>query len=671
MTYLFLFISTLSLYISTLSNTVYGGDAGDLISAILTKGFPHPPGYPLYTIIGRLFILMPDFFLTTAGKVTLISTLSTVFSLMLIYLILNTLIGKKINKPIAIVAVLALFVNYLIWLYAIVPEVFPLNVLITLGIFLAGLQYKNTGKLKWLTLTLFLIGLGISHHHTFIFILPPVFILTYNRIKKIQFSIKDFVLLIASLLIGLLPLVYLPLAFKVQPKIVWGEPNTIEGFINLLSRQAYGSFVPGPFTTNSPLHRFIQLINLNYFVFADFTLVGYLAIIIGFIILIKSKIIDKKEKLAVFLALILYGPFFVFYANFPLRDKFDLATVERFLIVFYFLLSIPLYFGLNWFFIRIISLFKLILEEKHKLFLPAIIILFFLFPIGLGVKNYRRLISLKNNIIAEKIGKDILNNAETNSIIILNGDTALFNTQYVYYSDKKNYPNKIVIQSSKITAVYYQKILKFNYPKLIFSKIKDYTPGRFIEDNSKNYDIYSNNKYILPQTFPYKWVFQGMLFKLVPKDFDNNYNVEKNLEYFWKNAENKDLARYYLLNKNRWFNYFPNDILRVYATAHQNTAFYYLDINKPESARPHINDALILNPDDLDSLFLQSIYYVKLKNCSEAERSIIKALDKNKDSLYLYQLGQLINCYIKDSDKTRIDKLIKKYSQTSNKLLTE
>jgi len=666
---IFTFFSILCLYIYTLTNTVYGGDAGDLVSAILTKGFPHPPGYPLYTLIGRMFLNFPINYLTAAGKVTLISSISTVCSFILIYLILIELVGKKINKPIAIVTILTLSVNYLIWLYAIVPEVFPLNVAITLGIFFSALRFKNTGNLNWLAFILFLIGLGITHHHTFIFILPAVFILTKNQVKKTFFSFRKIIYLLFSLLIGLLPLIYLPISFNNHPEIIWGEANTIKGFIAILTRQTYGSFVPGQFISNSPIHRLIQLVNLNNFIIADFTLVGYLAIIIGLIVLYRAKIIEKQEKISLFLALILFGPFFTFYANFPLYNKFLLATVERFFIIFYFLLAVPLYFGLSFLFEQLISLFKIIFGNRYKIFLPFIIIVFYLFPIALCVKNYRRLVILKNYSVAEKLGKDILNITGDNSIILLYSDTTLFNTQYMYYSNKKLYLKKILIHISKITSKYYLDSLKLNYPKIIIKNTNNYNLGNFINDNINNFNIYSVSQSALPPTFKYRWIFQGLLFKLVPKDYNNDNEIIKNIESFWNTAENKNISSYFLSLNNYWLNYFPNDVLQVYSTAHQNTAFYYLGINKPELALSHIKQALILNPEDLDSLFLQSVYYSKINNCTLAEKSIIQALNKEKDGLYIFQLEQLSECYKDELSKDRIRDIIKKFSDQSLKKL--
>lgn len=47
------------LFLATLCPTVYVGDAGDFITACCKGWIPHPPGYPVYTILGHLLTLIP------------------------------------------------------------------------------------------------------------------------------------------------------------------------------------------------------------------------------------------------------------------------------------------------------------------------------------------------------------------------------------------------------------------------------------------------------------------------------------------------------------------------------------------------------------------------------------------------------------------------------------
>src|SRR2546428_7482152 len=47
------------LYLLTAGRDIVVGDTPELITAAVTLGVPHPPGYPLFTMLGHLFSLMP------------------------------------------------------------------------------------------------------------------------------------------------------------------------------------------------------------------------------------------------------------------------------------------------------------------------------------------------------------------------------------------------------------------------------------------------------------------------------------------------------------------------------------------------------------------------------------------------------------------------------------
>src|SRR5262245_16109642 len=41
--------------------TIYVGDSGELVAAVYLLGIPHPTGYPLYTLLGKLWTLLIPF----------------------------------------------------------------------------------------------------------------------------------------------------------------------------------------------------------------------------------------------------------------------------------------------------------------------------------------------------------------------------------------------------------------------------------------------------------------------------------------------------------------------------------------------------------------------------------------------------------------------------------
>src|SRR6266540_3842542 len=55
---LVLSMAFLLIYLRTLCPTVYLGDSGDICTAIATGGVPHPPGYPLFGLLGRLALAL-------------------------------------------------------------------------------------------------------------------------------------------------------------------------------------------------------------------------------------------------------------------------------------------------------------------------------------------------------------------------------------------------------------------------------------------------------------------------------------------------------------------------------------------------------------------------------------------------------------------------------------
>jgi len=69
-----LFVGSFGLYLKTLCPSVYGGDTGEILSAIANLGIAHPTGFPLYMLMGKLFSLIIPFG-DTAYRVNILSAL--------------------------------------------------------------------------------------------------------------------------------------------------------------------------------------------------------------------------------------------------------------------------------------------------------------------------------------------------------------------------------------------------------------------------------------------------------------------------------------------------------------------------------------------------------------------------------------------------------------------
>src|SRR6267378_7444594 len=75
-------LAALWAYALTLSPTVawinFGEDSGDLLAASATLGIPHPTGYPLFVLLGRLATFLP--LGTIAFRINLIAALAGALS---------------------------------------------------------------------------------------------------------------------------------------------------------------------------------------------------------------------------------------------------------------------------------------------------------------------------------------------------------------------------------------------------------------------------------------------------------------------------------------------------------------------------------------------------------------------------------------------------------------
>jgi len=78
------FLYVLGLYISTLAPTVTFWDAGEFITTAHILGIPHPPGTPLFVLIGRVWSLLP-LSLPVPYKLNLLSAVSTAVATLLLF----------------------------------------------------------------------------------------------------------------------------------------------------------------------------------------------------------------------------------------------------------------------------------------------------------------------------------------------------------------------------------------------------------------------------------------------------------------------------------------------------------------------------------------------------------------------------------------------------------
>ncbi len=207
----------------------FGGDGGELITASVTLGIPHPPGYPLYVILGKAFSFLPIG--TIASRYHLFSAGSMAIAVAFISEIANYHYTTKNRRPVVfcLPGVLAAFLfafTPIVWSQGIIAEVYALNI----AVLSAMLWALLTGRKP--VLVGFFFGLSITTHLTSLLLLPMILILLNRRIWRAFFF---------GTATGLLPLILLVVFAMGDSPIIWGKPGDLRDWPWLLSAWLYRS----------------------------------------------------------------------------------------------------------------------------------------------------------------------------------------------------------------------------------------------------------------------------------------------------------------------------------------------------------------------------------------------------------------------------------------------
>ena len=291
------FFVTTIIYLSTLAPTVAFWDCGEFITTAYTLGIPHPPGAPFYTLLGRIFSMLP--FGEIAFRVNLLSAAAGIATVVLIYLCTVRLLSTWLDRD-NTVQQLAIFVggvvaslstafSFSFWNNAIEAEVYGLSMCITMLAVWVALRWddahKDHNSDRLLLFIAYLFGLGAGVHLQCLLTIPGILILLFTDLMEdrplkhqvlvvvgltlypflsIVFPIEVAALLTGVVVIGLLILrpewrnpqfwllgiiigalgfsTYFALFIRsgLNPMIDMNDPETWENFKAFMGRQQYG-----------------------------------------------------------------------------------------------------------------------------------------------------------------------------------------------------------------------------------------------------------------------------------------------------------------------------------------------------------------------------------------------------------------------------------------------
>ncbi len=230
----------LGTYLSTLGSAVQFIDSGELAVVCRSLGIAHPTGYPLYTVLGRVFCLLP-----VGDTIFRLSLMSLVFACVtnatLFFVILTAVQsfskrkGEDSNLRIwaALIASLIFSFTPTLWSQATSNEVYSLNVLLYALIILLVLIWVNARSRvaeRALYLLVFVYALSFGNHMSAVLLLPALIFILTSVHGKTLLRRRRLIGLLTLFLLGLSIYFFLPIRSAQNPVTDWGNPETWSTF---------------------------------------------------------------------------------------------------------------------------------------------------------------------------------------------------------------------------------------------------------------------------------------------------------------------------------------------------------------------------------------------------------------------------------------------------------
>ncbi|HEV8269032.1 MAG TPA: DUF2723 domain-containing protein, partial [Thermoanaerobaculia bacterium] len=236
-----LFAAVFAVYAVGACRTIYVGDSGELVTAVAVLGIPHPSGYPLYVLLGKLFCLLVPIS-SYAFRMSLFSAFFGALASSLLFLLARR---ARLSRPASVLSGLLLAFVPSFWAEANVQRVYTLNAFFVVVATFFAVKWHQERRDGFLLAAFFACGLGATNHTymavyafglgLFVLLSDLEAIRALGRAEGwIQWG-KRF----AAFFAGLLPYLYLPVRSRMNPPLDWGNPETLEAFWRVVSRHDF------------------------------------------------------------------------------------------------------------------------------------------------------------------------------------------------------------------------------------------------------------------------------------------------------------------------------------------------------------------------------------------------------------------------------------------------
>jgi hypothetical protein len=163
-------ITSLVVYLVTLRTEVGRGDSAELALQAYQLGVTHPPGYPVHTILGKLFTL----FFNEPAIAT--NVMSAVFTCLTVGLLSLFLYEVTKNRVISLLGPLIFAFSPIVWQMAVTTEVYNVNIFFLSLSFYLLFKWFTKPSHTLLIISAVIYGVSLGSYLANLLLLPAFFI---------------------------------------------------------------------------------------------------------------------------------------------------------------------------------------------------------------------------------------------------------------------------------------------------------------------------------------------------------------------------------------------------------------------------------------------------------------------------------------------------------------
>ncbi len=245
-----------TVYVMTIEAAGSFWDCGEFISSAYKLQIPHPPGAPMFVLLGRIFIILfGDNPLTAAKAVNTMSALASGFTILFLFWTITHFAKRMVEASTnaaltsyqiilimgaGTVGALGYTFSDTAWYSAVEGEVYALSSFFTALVFWAILKWEHKadqpGADKWIIFIFYIMGVSIGVHLLNLLTIPAIVMVYYFRQYKPSFVGGLVAFFIGVVITGFVQV------FLIQYTIKWAGAFDVN-FVNSFGLPFFSGFI--------------------------------------------------------------------------------------------------------------------------------------------------------------------------------------------------------------------------------------------------------------------------------------------------------------------------------------------------------------------------------------------------------------------------------------------